>query len=237
MATSGIYSLQLTRNQLIEAAIGKLGVLAAGQTPSTEDYDKGALFLNILVGELRTMQVPLWSRKSYSFSLTSGVASYEIGTGKTLNTPYPLKMLQAYTVQTTGSTKVPIDIIADIRYNMLPISAGSSYPVQMTYQPFVNYGVMKFWPTPDASTAATTTVTIVYQEPFEYFNSATDTMDFPEEWYNAIIYKLAVLLAPDWGVPLEERRELKAEAKEHKELAESFGEEDASLFLYPVNRP
>lgn len=237
MATSGIYSLQLTRNQLIEAAIGKLGVLAAGQTPSTEDYDKGALFLNTLVAELRTMQIPLWSRKSYSFSLTANTSSYQIGTGKTFNTPYPLKLLQAYSMQTDGTTKIPIDIISDMVYNILPVSTSGSYPLQMTYQPLTNYGVMKFWPTPDTNTAANTTVTIVYQEPFEYFNAATDTMDFPEEWYNAIIYKLAVLLAPDWGVPIEDRRELKAEAKEHYEKAESFGEEDASMFFYPTKRP
>jgi hypothetical protein len=236
MATSGVTSFQLTRDQLIEAAISKLGVLASGQTPDAADYDKGALFLNTLVAQLRTMQVPLWARNSYSFSLTANVATYNIGVGQTLNTPYPLKMLQAYSLQTTGTTKVPIDIVSDFVYNILPLSSTGSYPVQLTYQPKVNLGVIKVWPTPDTATAANTTITIVYQRPFEYFSNSTDTMDIPEEWYNAIIYKLAVLLAPDWGVPLEDRRELKAEAKQYWDEAESFGTEDSSTYFYPIRR-
>jgi hypothetical protein len=59
-------------------------------------------------------------------------------------------------------------------------------------------------------------------------------MDFPEEWYNALIYHLAVRLAPEWGVPLPDRQMLLQEAKMYTEDALMVGQEDASLFLQPM---
>jgi hypothetical protein len=59
-------------------------------------------------------------------------------------------------------------------------------------------------------------------------------MDFPEEWYNAIIYNLAVRLAPEWGVPLPDRQMLLQEAKMYTEDATMTGQEDASFFIQPM---
>ena len=58
-------------------------------------------------------------------------------------------------------------------------------------------------------------------------------MDFPEEWYNAIIYTLAVRLAPEWGVPLPDRQMLMQEAKIYTEDAMMVGQEDASFYVMP----
>lgn len=232
MATSGVTIYQLTRDELITAAISKLGVLASGQTPSADDLAKGALFLNTLLAELRTLGMPLWQRKEYTFNMTANTSSYLIGVGQTLNTPYPLQMVQAWRVG-SGSTKVQLDISPNFNYNILPISSAAGAPVQITYQPFVNYGEIKLWPTPDATISASDTITIVYMRPLEYMTGSANTFDVPEEWYNAIIYKLAVLLAPDWGVPLQDRQDLRAEAKEHIELAVNSSIEMASIFFQP----
>jgi hypothetical protein len=222
---------QLTRDDIVTAAIGKLGVLAAEQTPTADDLAKGSMFLNTLLAELRAIGMPLWARTTYSFSPTANVSSYTIGVGQTLPTPYPLKLLQAYIISTAvSSSRLQMDIISDYNYNYLPVTASTGRPLQISYQPNVNYGIIKVWPTPSDSES---TITIVYQRPYEYFNSSTDTLDFPEEWYNAIIYKLAVLLAPDWGIPLESRQMLRVEAKEMLDTVLSFGTEDASFYFQP----
>lgn len=231
MATSGTTIYQLTRDELITAAIGTLGVLARGQTPDSDDISKAATKLNMLVSYLRTMQIPLWSRTETTFSLTASVSSYTIGVGQTLNYPYPLKMLEAYSIPTNGNTRIPMNIISNEEYNRLPTNTSGGQPIQLTYQPLVNTGEIKIWPVPDSSVVTNYQVKIVYQAPFDYFNSATDTMDFPEEYYLPIIYHLAVLIAPDWGIPIDDRRELKKEAKEYMDNVQSFGEEDASWFF------
>jgi hypothetical protein len=116
-------------------------------------------------------------------------------------------------------------------FNIFPGNSTGS-PLKVNYQPFINYGVVSFWPTPTSSNTAT--VTLVYQRPFQYFTASTETMDFPEEWYSAIIYHLAVRLAPEWGVPLPDRQMLMQEAKTYTEDALMVGQEDASLFIQPM---
>jgi len=235
MSTSGIYSIQYTSDQLTEAALRKLGVLADQQTPSTENYANGRIAQNFLFAELRTLKIPLWKRNVYSFSPTVGNNSYLIGTGQTLNTPYPLHVFQAWRQDSGNTTKVPLQIISNYDYNQYPLNSGG-LPLQLTYQPKVNYGEIKVWPVPDASAAANSTIYISYQEPFQYVVSGSDTIDFPEEFHLPIVYRLAVLLAPEWGIPLMDRQALKAEANEYMDRVLTTGEEDASFFIEPRRR-
>ena len=228
--TSGVTTNQLTSYQFIEAALRKLNVLAAGATPSSEDYTNGTLALNALLGEYRALGMPIWARNQYTFSLTASTSSYTIGTGQTINTPYPLRILQTWRNDTGNSTRIPVEIVPNYNFNLAPSSSGGS-PIQLTYQPKVNTGVIQVWPTPDSTAASSSTITIVYQRPTEYVSASTDTMDFPEEWYGAIIYGLAVRLAPEWGIPLPDRQMLKKEADEYLQNALSNGTEEASFFF------
>lgn len=227
MTTSSTYEYQLTRNQIIESALRKLGVLAEGQTPSAQNYTDGAMALNTVISQLRAIGMPLWARTEHTFTPTTG--TYTIGTGMTLNVPFPVKLLQAF--RTDSNANIPMELVAREDFNILPTSSSGS-PIKLTYQPFVNYGVVKLWPTP-ASTN-TSTVTLVYQRSFQYFTTSSETLDFPEEWYNAIIYNLAVRLAPEWGVPLPDRQLLIQEAKAYTEDALMTGAEDSSFYVQPM---
>ena len=229
MTTSASYSYQLTRNQIIESALRKLGVLAEGQTPSTQNYADGSMALNTVISQLRAVGMPLWARSEYTFTPTT--STYTIGTGMTLATPFPVKLLQAF--RTDTGAKIPLEIVAREDFNILPTSSNGS-PIKINYQPFVNYGTISLWPTPASTNTAT--ITLVYQRPYQYFTASTETMDFPEEWYNAIIYHLAVRLAPEWGVPLPDRQMLMQEAKMYTEDAAMVGQEDGSFFVMPERR-
>lgn len=226
MATSNTYSYQLTRNEIIASALRKLGVLAEGQTPSAQNYADGMMALNTAISQLRAVGMPLWARSEYTFTPTTG--TYTIGTGMTLNTPFPVKLLQAFRTETNA--KIPLELMAREDFNILPTTSTGS-PIKVNYQPNINYGTLSFWPSPTSSNTAT--ITLVYQRPYQYFTASTETMDFPEEWYNALIYTLAVLLAPEWGVPLPDRQALKSEAKDYIEMAQMVGQEDASFFIQP----
>ena len=229
MTTSSTYSYQLTRNEIIQSALRKLGVLAEGQTPSTQNYADGMMALNTVISQLRAVGMPLWARSEYTFTPTT--STYTIGTGMTLSTPFPVKLLQAF--RTESGAKIPMEIVAREDFNILPTSSSGS-PIKINYQPFVNYGTISLWPTPASSN--TSTITLVYQRPYQYFTTSTETADFPEEWYNAIIYHLAVRLAPEWGVPLPDRQMLLQEAKMYTEDAAMVGQEDGSFFVMPERR-
>lgn len=232
MATSGVTTNQLTRNQFIEAALRTLGVLAVDQTPSATEYTNANIKLNALVGEFRTKGLNVWQRTTYTMSLVNGTSSYTIGSGQTLNTAYPLHILQAVRIDSAQGTRISIEVVADFNYNLLPANS-SGVPIQVNYQPRVNQGTVKLWPTPDAYAASNVSVQLTYLRPIEYFNSSSDTADFPEEWVSALIYGLAVRLAPEYGLPLSDRQLLIKEADTYLKLAEDNGFEDGSLFFQP----
>jgi hypothetical protein len=231
MSTSGVTTNQLTRNQFIEAALRTLGVLALDQTPEATEYTNAVIKLNALIGEFRVKGLMVWQRTTYTMSLTA-TNTFNIGTGQTLNTPYPIHLLQAMRLDANTSTRIPMEIIADANYNLLP-SSTSGVPIQLTYQPKMNMGVIKVWPTPDTYSVSNVTILLTYLRPLEYFSASTDTADFPEEWVSAIIYGLALRLAPEYGVPLEDRKLLAAEANTYLNTAMDTAFEDASFFIQP----
>lgn len=227
MATSGVSYYQLTRDQILTAAIRKLGVLAEGQSPSAQNLADGQVALNSTIAELRSVGMPLWARNEYTFTPTT--TTYTIGVGYTLNTPAPIKLLQAV-LTSSSNTKIDMEVVARDDFVVLPSNSSGS-PLKVNYRPGINSGTLSFWPAPPSTN--TDTVTLIYQRPYEYFTAATETLDFPEEWYNAIIYKVAVLLAPEWGIPLPDRQQLQSEAKQYKEAAMEVGGEDGSFFFAP----
>lgn len=230
MSTSGTTTWKLNRNEIISAALRKLGVLSGGSSPETYQITDGTQALNALVKGLETDGMPVWSIKSYTFTVTSGTAAYSIGIGKTLNTAKPLKVIQAWRNQGTSYSNVPMNVYTNYNYDILPLVNSSGTPVNLYYQPLREEGTINLWPKPSDSV---TTITLRYQAPFEDMTGSTDDLDFPSEWTEAVIYLLASRLAPEYGVPLQDRQLLKKEADELHALALSFGTEEGSLFFQP----
>jgi hypothetical protein len=231
MTTSGNTILALTRNDIIDSAIRKIGETADGQTPSTNDYALSASALNTVVGYLRTKGMQLWARREYTFSPIASTQVYQIGIGKTFNTPYPLHVYDMYRTDSGANNSIRVEFEEASEFGLLPTSSGGN-PIKFTYQPFVNYGEIKLWPTPDA-TAATSTLKLVYQRPFEYFSASTDTVDLPEEWYLPLIMNLAVLLCLEFSVALPVQQNIQKLASFYTEEVAEFGNEDGSLYITP----
>jgi hypothetical protein len=225
MTTSNTTIYELDRDDLISAAMRKLGVLSKGQSPDAEDLANGQTALNGLVAEFQTLGMPLWKRNQYSLTLTSNIASYTIGVGQTVNTPFPLK-LQSVVVRDSSGSAQEVFPVARTEFNLLNTSS-TGKPNQYTYQTFVNSGVLKLWPKPDSAYV----LELTYTEPLEGFTAASETPDFPQEWQNALVYGLAVLLAPEYGVPLNDRQVLAKEAEKHLDIAKDFDYENTSVYF------
>lgn len=233
MSTSGSTTLTFTRNDIIKAALRKLSVLAEGQTPTAEQYTNATTALNALSAAFQVDGMQLWKKTSYSFSMTAGTSVYNIGVGQTLNTPFPLKIHQAYITDSSDTTRIPLQVISHYNYHLLPLNSSSGRPVQLMYQPFNGYGKINLWPEPDSSTASNYTVHIIYQTQTEDFVNSTDDMDYPKEWANALIYGLASDLASEYSIPLNDRKDIDGKAKYYHDKALEFGTEEASFYLQP----
>jgi len=229
MSTSGVTTWSLQRDAVINSALRKISVLSGGSSAAAYEITNATEALNAMLKAFQADGMPLWAIKKYTFTTTTTVAAVNIGDGQTLNTPAPLKVLQAYRNQ-GSSVNVPMNVYTNYDYNILPLSNTSGVPVNLYYQPLSTYGQINLWPIPSDST---TTITLIYQRPFEDMVDPTDDFDFPSYWTEAIIYGLAWRLCGEYGVPVQDRQVLAKEAEMFHTKALEFGQEEGSIYFMP----
>jgi hypothetical protein len=235
MATSGVSVWNLTRNEFISAALRKIGVLGEGVVANATQLAEGQEALNAIISEFETLGLQLWSRTDYPVTLVTSQANYTIGIGQTINTKFPLKILKATLSIPNALSRIDMEIVPHYNFLNLPINS-SGPPVNVTYQPFIDYGVLSVWPTPDTSVVAGTQVILTYQKPFDIFTGASETLEMPREWTNAVIYQLALALSDEYGLPIPDKQWLEKQAEKHLNTAMSAGAEETSMFFFPDYR-
>lgn len=236
MATSSSTNFATSRDNLISGALRMAGAISQGETPSATLVSEAAEALNMLVKAKQADGMPLWAIKKYEITLTA-TADYTIGAGSTVNTPKPLKVIQAYLHYSSTSLDVPVRIITRQEYELIGNKVSTGYPVELFYEPLLSTGVLHVYPVPDATVVAACTLKIIYQRPFEDFDVSTDEPDFPQEYYHAIKLGLADVLAPEHGLSIQERQDLSRRATAAWLEALGFGTEEGSMFFQPDLRP
>lgn len=235
MSTSGITTFQLARDDIINSALRKAGAVSEGQPATAQAITDATMALNSMLKTFQVKGMPLWAIKEIVFPLTA-TQQYNIGIGATINTPAPLKIIQATLLDISNPTAqniLPMNIYTHYDFNLLTTQASSGYPIHLMYEPYWPTGTINIWPTPDAYSITNRNIRIVYQRPFEDFVASTDTPDFPSYWSEALIYGLAWRLAPEYGVPLQAWELMSKEAEYFLNEALSFGTEEGSLSIQP----
>lgn len=131
---------------------------------------------------------------------------------------------------TFSGAEVPIDMVARDVYMAQPNKSAASTPTMAHYHPEIAAGKLYVWP---ISSTTQNVLRFTYQRTIEDVDAVTNTLDMPEEAIDALIYELAVKLAPEYQLPLDKRQMLAAEAMELMEDLEAFDEDDTSVYLVP----
>lgn len=231
MPTSGATAWTLNRDQVITAALRKLAVLPSGGSATGNQISEANDSLNALVKTLQADGMPLWKINSQTFNTSTGVANYSVGPSQTISCPMPLKILQAIKVPANTGNNTPLNIYTRYDFNDLPQGSNfSGVPVDFYYQPGRTAGVIRLWPTPADNL---TQITFHFHSPYEDMVSGANEFDFPSSWMTPIIYMLAWMLAPEYGIPPLDRAQLQKEAEYWHQFALSMGPEEGSLYLKP----
>ena len=224
MATSGNIAWELNRNELIIRAYAKLGIPGEGNSLSTQQITDGAEAVNAVVATAVTDGMPLWKRTTATQTPSTTSQVYTLSSA--------VKIAAVFLVDSSGTQ---YELTNKSLYDFKRLSTTSvGVPVHWMWQPSIQGGVVSIWPpTSDATTVANKTIQIVYQKEFDGFTASTETLDFPAYWTLPIVYKTAVLLAPEHGIPLEDRKLLMTEASAFWKNASDYGDEDGSMFFAP----
>ena len=229
-------SFNVTKTQLIAGALRLIGALSQGETATAAQTSEASEALNLMIKAWEADGMPLWGLTTIAIPIVAGQTTYQIAVGSEVNVAKPLKVIQAWNRNTTGSVDTPMRIITKSEYAILGNKTSRGMPIQLYYNPQKSIGELSLFPTPDSTSQANNQIYITYQRPYDDITLDADTPDFPQEWLEALKYGLAVRLAPEYGLPTADRNLLSQEAKNIKDLALSFGVEEGSYFMQVTRR-
>lgn len=187
-----------TARRIIKRALQKNGVLTKGESPSGDEASDALDSLNDLVGSWSNDSLLIYARLSESFPLVSGQASYTIGNGGDFNTARPMQILSAFT--RIGSIDYSMDAINGVAYDgITQKDISSSIPEVIYYDGNSPLGTITIYPTPTVGTLHIRT-----EKELASFTTLDTDLDLPPGWERALIYNLALELAPEYGQPVDQ---------------------------------
>lgn len=229
------YNKTVDQLETITAALRIVGQVSEDGTPTDAQITNASTALNMMLRAWYSDGMPLWKIGAITTTLSAGVGAYSIGLGETINQPKPLKIFDALIRNTATSVDTPLNIVTLAEYVSLGNKQSSGRPVIFNYTPGVTTGTIRLYPEPDAATVAADILVITYQSAYNALTASNSVLDFPIEWQEAVVFGLADRLAFVYGLPIDEKRDLRSKAKEMKEAALSIGTEEGS-FYFEVDR-
>lgn len=182
----------MTALDLIKRALRLLGVLSVGETVEDDLANNALIALNSMLDSWAIEALTIYQVKYETFSLTSGVATYTIGTGGVFNTDRPDRIQGGY-VSLSGSD-YPFTVISPEQWNEITFkSITSTWPSALRYDASVPLGVINLYPVPNGGT-----ITLNAYKALQNFSAITDVVVLPRGYDRAITYNLAIELAPEY---------------------------------------
>lgn len=181
-----------TAQTLIEAALRVIGVLASGESASTNELSDGLKSLRFMLRGMSARNLSLYYTTQDTVTL-NGATSYTIGSSGTVNTPRPASIRGAYA--TSNNVDRPLKIIDEGRYRILSLKQLSGTVEYLWYNPDYPLGVLYFYP------LASGTVKLDSLKPLIEPSVVGTDVAFPPEYDEAIKWNLAIRMAPEFGRP------------------------------------
>lgn len=227
----------ITRDQLITKALIKQGWLDYTAPAPATKVTQMADSLNIMIKAWASEEIKLWCVEQLSLPLVAGQLSYTIGpTGANLTANRPLRITDCNLRMNSTPTMpndIPLQRLSRQEYVMLGSKLSQGTPNSFYYDPQLGNGVLYLYLTPAAYDATNNLVKIWSNRQVLDMSSGTATFDFPQEWYQALLWGLADETSLDNQIPEEVADRIAARAKKFKDALEDWDREDASVYMQP----
>lgn len=190
----------MTPNDLIRLALRDAGVNGVGQQPSAEDNNDAFTHLNMMLAQWSIKRWLVYHTIDVSL-VSTGAASYTIGTGGDFNTPRPDKIEAAFLrfLSAGGSNAdFPIGIInAREDYNRIRVKSVGSAPYCVFYDAAYPLGTLYFYP---VATASLYEMHLTLKHQLIKFPNLTTAINLPDEYQEALLYNLGLRLCMSYQI-------------------------------------
>lgn len=203
-----------TARDLIKNSLRLIGALSTGETPSADEAADGLTALNNLVDSWSNEKLIIHQFVREEFTLTPGTQSYTLGATGALVTSRPIKIESAsLEIQGSDPYEVPMEIIDYDEWSRISDkSIQSSIPSKLYVEGSFPNSTIYLWPVP----AAANKVVLYSRKPIASFATVDDSILLPPGYQRALIYNLAIEIAPEYGKePMSSVVMIAREAKEN----------------------
>jgi hypothetical protein len=183
------------------------------------------------VGTTVTLASPL------SGQATAGAICFDYG----VPLMRPLRAPQARRYLYSSRQETPMITMSRFDYDYLPNKTTTGIPTNFFYDPQTGNGpytqpLSKFnvWPAPADFTSG---IRFIGQRPLQDIASITQMPDFPVEWLSAIKWNLALEVAPEFSLPLDQFALIEKRANYWLDLAKRWDKEPESVLFGVAFQP
>ena len=162
---------------------------------SPSDTGHGLDLLNDMIEEWAGESLLIYEQTEESFSLTVDKTSYTIGTGGDFDTTRPEEILGGAFIRDSSNYDHPVAVISIGQYRAINDKAMSGRPFQLAYNPTYSLGTIYVFYAPNDTEA----LHLRMLKKFNTFAGLATELSLPPGYNNALIFNLAVNLAPDYG--------------------------------------
>ncbi len=224
MALSGVRDQAYTVTQVVEDALLKIYAIEAGQTIDATALANGIRALRNMLRTWAVDGVHLWLDSELTVTPVASTATYALGTRA-------LEVKQAY--RRNNSSDMPIRLLTREEYNRLPNKATEGNPYALWVDRDRTTTSVTLYPVPSTASAADDVIYVTCKLQIQDVTAGAEDIDIPPEWSEALVYNLAMRLAPDYLVDV--RQDVAGMAMELYELLKAQDREE-SVFFRPRKR-
>ena len=204
----------MTALQLIQWALRLLGVLASGETPSSNEANDALVSLNAMIDTWSNESLLIYEEAYETFGLNVNQQSYQWGTGAAdFNSPRPQRLRDMNWQQITPTTtlELPVQIINKDQWAAISTKLiVSNIPTRAWLENTYPNATLWIWPVPSVSG----NIVCWSWKPLVDIALLTTTISLPPGYQRALAYNLALELAPEDGRQVDQLVEAHAiEAK------------------------
>ena len=185
-------------SDLITSAFRKIDVIAAGETPNADEYADALSSLNVMLESWSAEQISVYQIVNFAAALTAAQQVYTMGPSGNFNTSRPLKIESAGIITPDG-LRHAMTMVGALDWAKIEEKSLTGKLPKVLYNdnayPLLN---LQVWPIPSASGGAPSIDLYVWAQ-LQQFAAITDAFAMPVGYFRALVYGLAMELAPEYG--------------------------------------
>lgn len=220
MATSGTRDTAETVGQLITDALIEIHVLEENETATAAQTAKGIRWLRRMMRTWNALGCRLWLTDEEVITLAADTATYTLSP-RYIGFDYALR-------RSSAGEDTPIRIYTREEYNRLPNKTASGAPFVIWFDRQAASTVATVYPVPSA---VGDTIRVQARRVVEDPTAVSETMEVPPEWSEAMMYNLAVRMAPGEGVDVLNPITVQMAASLYDQM--SGQDREGSVFMRP----